>query len=558
MVMFRLRLLWLCVAALTTTISGSTMPRAGDAPLPADLAFVPADGIGFVHVRLGDIWKSNEFKEWRDTVLKAGETALAAFDKRFVPAPSSIDRVTVAILPTDNLQKEPDFLVILATTKPIDRAAFLEQMLSGGEKQQAGGKSFYVLAKQKVGMHFVDERTLAFGPVDAIRRTLSRPPARQGDLTAALRQTQQGKPLVAAVNVAALAGMLPPAALQQIPPPLQPLLKAKLATVSLDLEKNGQIDLRLIFADAQQAGDAEGAIKEGIKIGQMFLAKGREEMSRKVLGDGKPGTLEELPEAAGALFALGALNRLDEFLAAPPLRKEGSALALSVQMPPGMSPLLSLSAVQVALLVPAVQKVREAAARTQDQNNLKQMALAMHIYHDVHKSFPAAAICDNNGKPLLSWRVAILPYIEQDNLYKQFKLDEPWDSEHNRKLIPLMPPTYAIPGALPKAGETHYRVFVGGGALFDLDKQVKIPQITDGTSNTILITETTDSVTWTKPEDVNYDAQKPLPKLGGFFAGGFNIALADGSVRFVSHSIMEATLRAAITRAGGEVLGADW
>ena len=249
------------------------------------------------------------------------------------------------------------------------------------------------------------------------------------------------------------------------------------------------------------------------------------------------------------------LNLDEEFLVAPPLKRDGSTLALSLQLPQGGSAVLSMGAISAGLLVPAVQKVREAAGRTQDQNNLKQMGLAMHNYYDSHKGLPPAAICDKNGKPLLSWRVAILPYIEQDNLYRQFKLDEPWDSEHNKRLIAQMPPLYVIPAAPTKPGETHYRVFVGGGALFDLDKQVKFADVRDGTSNTIMIVESADSVPWTKPDDLPYDAQKPLPKLGGFYANGYNVALADGSVRFMSATVPEATLRAMITRSGGEVIG---
>src|ERR1700677_3496891 len=88
----------------------------------------------------------------------------------------------------------------------------------------------------------------------------------------------------------------------------------------------------------------------------------------------------------------------------------------------------STSSESPCLLIPAVQKLRILAARTQSMNNLKQIALSLHSYHDVYKTFPAAAICDKDGKPLLSWRVAISPYVEQLPLYNQFKLDEPWDS----------------------------------------------------------------------------------------------------------------------------------
>src|SRR5207302_1956982 len=107
---------------------------------------------------------------------------------------------------------------------------------------------------------------------------------------------------------------------------------------------------------------------------------------------------------------------------------------------------LSMSGFSAALLLPAVQKVRMAAGRTRSANNLKQMALATINYADAFGRAPAAAICDKNGKPLLSWRVAILPFIEQDNLYKQFHLDEPWDSDHNKKLLARMPNVYALPG----------------------------------------------------------------------------------------------------------------
>jgi len=213
-------------------------------------------------------------------------------------------------------------------------------------------------------------------------------------------------------------------------------------------------------------------------------------------------------------------------------------------------------AMAVGLLLPAVQKVREAAGRAQSQNNLKQIGLAMHNFASAGNGrFPPAAICDNKGKPLLSWRVAILPYIEQENLYKQFKLDEPWDSENNKELIPLMPKTYALPAAPPNPGETHYRVFVGKGAAFDWIQGALLPgDFTDGLSYTWLVVETAEGVPWTKPDELEYDPEKPLPKFGTYHSGGFNALFADGSVRLIFPTVKEKTLRALITRAGGEVV----
>jgi RNA polymerase sigma factor (sigma-70 family) len=195
-------------------------------------------------------------------------------------------------------------------------------------------------------------------------------------------------------------------------------------------------------------------------------------------------------------------------------------------------------------------KIKTAAARTRSANNMKQILLAMHNYHDANGVLPAAAIVDKNGKPLLSWRVNLLPYVEQDALYRAFKLDEPWDSEHNKKLMARMPKVFGDKGT-----KTHYRIFVGEGAGFESKKSLKFADFTDGTSNTLLIVEAADPVEWTRPEEFEYAEKKPLPKLGGTpFENGFHIGMADGSVRFMSTTATEKTIRAIITRNGGEVL----
>ena len=203
-------------------------------------------------------------------------------------------------------------------------------------------------------------------------------------------------------------------------------------------------------------------------------------------------------------------------------------------------------------------KEREAAARKISVNNLKQLALAMHMYLDKNGTFPTAATHDKAGKALLSWRVAILPYIEQEKLYDEFKLDEAWDSEHNKKLLAKMPKLFACPAGTAKANHTFYQVFVGKGAAFEGKKGIKIPDFTDGTSNTLLIAEGGSDVPWTKPADLDYQPlAKALPAVGGIFPTGFNAAFADGSVRFLPKMLKAKTLTAYITRNGGEVIGKD-
>jgi hypothetical protein len=198
----------------------------------------------------------------------------------------------------------------------------------------------------------------------------------------------------------------------------------------------------------------------------------------------------------------------------------------------------------------AVTRIRTASARLKNQNNLRQMGLAIHNYHDTYGQFPFSNRPMGTVHPGLSWRVAILPFVEQDKLSKQFHLDEPWDSEHNKTLSDKMPKLFASPtGVEAKAGHTFYRMFDGPDTMYQMKT---IADVSDGTSNTLLIVEAGESVIWTKPEELTYDPKKPLPTLGGHFADGFCAALADGSVRFIRKGIDEKTLRALITANGGE------
>ncbi len=165
-------------------------------------------------------------------------------------------------------------------------------------------------------------------------------------------------------------------------------------------------------------------------------------------------------------------------------------------------------------------KADDREAREQSMNNLRFIGLAMHNYLQRHgRAFPPAAI-RKDGKPLLSWRVAILPYLEQEALYNKFHLDEPWDSPHNKPLLDEMPEVYAPLSNAGKLGHsTHCQVFTGPGTMFAGDEGTKPDDIADGTAWTIMVVEAARPVPWTKPEDLPFDAEKPLPELGGQIEG---------------------------------------
>jgi hypothetical protein len=199
-------------------------------------------------------------------------------------------------------------------------------------------------------------------------------------------------------------------------------------------------------------------------------------------------------------------------------------------------------------------------ARASSSNNLKMIALAMHNFASGQPtpSLPPAAILSKDGKPLLSWRVALLAHGDQKALYEKFHLDERWDSPHNKALLDQIPEVYTpvIKKDEPK-GSTYYQVFFGPGAVFDGDVGTEFTAVRDGTSNTLMVAEAAKPVPWTKPEDLPFDNNKPLPKLGGQFKEGFHVAFMDGSVLFLDKKIDDQLLRALITRNGGEVIAAD-
>lgn len=227
---------------------------------------------------------------------------------------------------------------------------------------------------------------------------------------------------------------------------------------------------------------------------------------------------------------------------------------------PGPS-VAALAPVGVGALIPAVQSARQSSKRVQSMNNMKQIALSMMVYECAHKKFPPAYIVDKDGKPLLSWRVMMLPYIERSNLYSDFHLDEPWDSPHNKKLIERMPSVFRSPNSkLRDKGKTNYLTVRGENTIFPGKKRIGLADIRDGTSNTIMTVEVSDdsAVIWTKPDDFAYNEKDPKKGLLGLRRGGFLAGFADGSVRFIPARIDPKTLIALFTCAGKETIPSDY
>lgn len=218
----------------------------------------------------------------------------------------------------------------------------------------------------------------------------------------------------------------------------------------------------------------------------------------------------------------------------------------------------------IGLLLPAVQKVREAASRVQEQNNLREMGVAMHIVSDTGgRGFYAPYAHDPNSGELYrgnSFRVSLLPYIQQESVYRMFDLTQPWDSPQNRPASDQVIRTFTSPLDASPGTTTPFRAFVGGGALFNEDGQpVKFIDVTDGLSNTIMLVHASEQVPWAQPQELAYNPTAPLPALGHPSSRqSFDVLMADGSIRSLQAPVPDGALRGLITRSGNETVPLDF
>jgi Protein of unknown function (DUF1559) len=531
-------------AVLFGTRDGSDV-AAKDEPapkktLPADLALIPGDSFAFVTIRVADLWNDEGTKGLRTDLAKEKPEEYKELIKSVSVPPAEIERLTFVITKTPGPNDAgPVVAILVATTKPYDLKKVLADLLPEAKEEKVKGKTYHVQKDSAAALHVIDATTFLMGGTETVQGVMDAA-AKGGDSTLA-------PALALAAGKHQVVGAMRPAALLEtignmIPPQVEafkPLLEAQAAYGSIDLGKEAKLEARLVYSGESETKDAVTAAKGLIALIQTVLPMGEAELEK--LPKGKVDTFKKLYKEFGT-----AIKDL-------PIEAKGKQVSAALTLKADVT---TLSKGVFEFLVMA----RGAASEVSSTNNIKQMVLAMHNYASaMGDTFPPAAITDKDDKPLLSWRVAILPYVEQDQLYKQFHLDEPWDSDHNKKLLENMPKIYQMPSSDGKPPEkpntTHYRVFHGKGAAFEGTKGMKLPgEFTDGTSNTILIVEAEDAVPWTKPDELPFDPKKDPPKLGLKGAEKFNAGFADGAVHVLSKKIDKDVLKALITRNGGETV----
>lgn len=435
--------------------------------------------------------------------------------------------------------------VIVRTTKPVKGEDVVFQLLTQPTQVTYEERKYYLDSVSDRAVLLVDDRTVVVDEpkrVEHLIETLSNPGNKPN--WAESIEIVSGSQLALVAHTTRLGEITErlkdaPAA-QMFSPLLTDVTKFRIqATLS------GKTELNL-FADTiddDAAKRVATTIDAGVVLARNLIAQQKKEMQQQ------PNVSAELRAQGATIFSLLE----NELLLNAKTTVTGSTAKLTASGGEGGD-----SAVVLGTLLPAINASREAARRTQSINNMKQIALAMHNYQSTHGRLPSPVMLGPDGKTPHSWRVALLPYLDQADLHERYRFNEPWDSQHNRTLMQEIPTPYRSPN--DKQGSVNTSFFaIAGKDSFLGDSQPKprgegrrLRDIKDGTSKTLAFVEANREIPWTKPEDVQVEPglQK---RLGGWHSGDIFIAArGDASVQAISRNIDEKVFQALLSANGAE------
>jgi prepilin-type processing-associated H-X9-DG protein len=505
------------------------IPRKGE---PTQ-SVVPSTALGFVSLNVAEFWDHKATMPIREST---GKYEFAWLVQSMVGiAPGDIDRLTI-------FWKDLNTPFVLVTArKPVNAEKVIESLTrtGGTAPPKAADKRVLVAPGAEFAyLAMVNDRTVLLGTQAAGEKELVKVldaghVGEAGPLVSAIEAAGKHT-LVVGVNVESIASLpLPVGA---------PLLEAKSAVLTADIvdDKKAKAELVLTFPSDAKAKAATSILRSKLDELAGYSAAQEKKSYEKADDSGAlPGPLLELVATT---------------LKKSKIQANGPRLSATAE--------IDLSEAVSRLVLAAPDSALTPRGSSPAANNFKQIALAFHNYHDTHGACPSNSY-DKDGKPLLSWRVHILPFIEQQALYQQFKLDEPWDSENNKELSKIVIKVYLIPGRPAEPGLTYMQSFIQPKDSKDnfhpflkegQSKGRSLVSIPDGTSNTFMVAEAAEAVIWSKPDDLVYEDKKPLPKLGGP-NGRFTVAFGDGHVAtYRRGQIDEVNMRRLITVDDGQVV----
>lgn len=517
-------------------------PAASNDGKPFDLSFVSSRAVAVLAVRPAEILARPGMQSVAKLLNEGG-----SLEQNTGLKTEKIEefRIMVTRLPEPNSGRRASIdesaLQLMRYREPFDWNAKVGPNLVGRPvAAEVAGKTYYHSERgdsaTRPAFYVADERTLVFGPEIDVQRAIIEAGKRKPAWSQRWEQLAKGQAALM-VDLEAIGR----AAGDEVKrPPLVAFApvweQGKRLFLSAQLVESFHIAAHLDCANADDAKRVQETMQAVLTLARNAL----DEADRKLASG----------PAAQATALLPLLDMASDALKQGTLEIEDSTVAYSTKAD------LNAAETAASLLAPAVMAARASASRAQASNNMKQLMLALYNYMDVNKHFPPPVVIGPDGKTPHSWRIEILPYLGQDALYRQYRMDEPWDSENNQRVLDKMPVQLRDPAADSNSKETSYFALIGPTTFFGAkgSRGTTLAEILDGTSNTIAIVEAKRSVPWTKPEDIEYDADKPLPKFGGIHPGGFIAGFGDGSVHFLSETLDERTVRNLITRADGEAV----
>ncbi len=503
---------------------------------------IPSSAIAAIFVNVKDALDQPSMELFPREIATALGKQEMGFD------PMEINEVAILL---DSMQTLEPPLGFAVTVKFDSPQTLSEKMLAGMEQGEMRGQPVWRTGppEQAPIIWQPDDQTIVFGMESFVAKMQSAAGA-QSELISLIESHDSASHIRAFFVMEPVRGLinasLPPA--DRVPPPFQEFLQipdlTKHVVAEIDFSGQSMAQLRWGAVDAADAGRIDEILRGGIAMGKdLIMAQITNEM------------VSQTPEMRRAIMQYA--ERVSVYIEKQ-IRPQIVDNEL-VFRAAGQSQMASVSTIGVltALLLPAVQQVREAARRTESMNNMRQIVLAAHNYESAHGEFPRD-IMSEDGQPLLSWRVVILPYMEEGRLYEEFHLDEPWDSEHNMQLLQHMPQVFHNPN-LDLSERTVYQAFKGPDTMYE-GGRIRMREVIDGLSNTLVYVEADESnaIEWSRPGDLPFDPDVPMRGLGNVRPAGFLAAFADGSVRIIANAVDEDTLRNLIQKSDGNVVGGDF
>ena len=504
--------------------------------------YVPLDGIMMLDVRPADILAAENLH------LLPMEIAEAWSLDNIGIGPSQCEAMRfVMATPAMGPQIQPFAALIVKLRQPSKVTELNPQLISDTPEEIDGHTCYAVKGPPGVVLHQVDPQTIILASsgyldavLDAAEGSQSGPLAK---LSAVVSNKGQATMLFAIEPVRPMINGALQMFGQQLPPQMvgfieiPNLLDAMMVRLDVNNAKDG-LEIGLLATDDAAAEKLETIVMDGFDMGRSIALS---QLEASLVEEGP------IPDATRAYG-----QRISEKIGGL-VRPERKGRTLTYRLSPAASIFMpALIAGGIGASQEAFKMGRAPRQRGGKDMSLKQIGLAMHNHHSAYKKLPAAVNRDADGKPLLSWRVHILPFIEQQGLYKEFHLDEPWDSEHNIKLLDRMPEVYSHPDFETAAGKTVFQVPIGDGLMFNVEKQTRFRDILDGLSNTIMVvtTDADAAVEWSKPQDLEIDLENPSKSLG-MVDGSVSVLMGDGAVRSV---IDDDNLSKLFTKAGKEII----